>query len=189
MDEITQFSEELEDCATDAALYALSALPADKVSAVELRLRSGCAFCLAQVEDYRRVAEQLSLAVNPAQPSPKLREKLLARIAVQEPTAATNKHRKVVRGSERDWKQLPIPGVEMRPLIGEKTFMLRMQPGAMFPKHNHPQAEQCYVLSGSITDSDGLTLQAGDFVVMSRDTQHDPIHSVAGCTLLISYAD
>ena len=60
-----------------------------------------------------------------------------------------------------------FPGVEIRPLAGNKTFMLRMKPGAVFPKHDHPSTEQCYVLEGSITDSDGVTANAGDFVIMS----------------------
>ena len=193
MNQDTQFAEQLEDCAVDAALYALGTLPPEKANAVELRLRGGCSFCLAQVEHYAAVAEHLSLSVTPVQPSPELRERLLARLNVHEPAAVHTphlaKHRKVVRGNDGPWVKMPIPGVEMRPLIGEKTFLIRMQPGAAFPKHDHPQAEQCYVLSGSITDSDGLNLHAGDFVVMSRGTQHDPIHSTTGCTLFIAYAD
>lgn len=183
-----QFEEEREECSTEAALYSLGALPAGKVSDVELRRRSGCSYCCAQVEHYRAVAEQLSLAVPPVAPAPILREKLLARLNLPE-SAATTATRRVVRGSDSPWVKLPVAGVEMRPLIGEKTFLLRMQPGAFFPKHHHPQAEQCYVLSGSIIDSDGLTLNEGDFVVMARDIQHDQIHTTAGCTLLIAYAD
>jgi len=191
MNQDTVFSKQLDDCATDAALYALGTLAAEKAKAVELRLQSGCGFCAAQVEHYRAVAENMSLAVVPVEPPAGLRAKLMARIQAQANGVSdtANPDRKVVRGHDGRWSKTPIPGVEMRPLVGEKTFLVRMQPGATFPKHDHPHAEQCYVLSGSITDSDGLTLQEGDFVVMSSGIQHDPIHSATGCTLFIAYAD
>jgi hypothetical protein len=35
----------------------------------------------------------------------------------------------------------------------------------VFPPHDHPLAEQCYVLEGSLTDSDGVTVYAGDSVI------------------------
>ncbi len=190
MNQETPFSEQVEDCATDAALFALGALSLEKTKAVELRLQGDCTFCAAQVEHYLSVAEHLSLTVDPVEPPPGLRAKLLARIAAHEALPnETTTHRRVVRGHDGPWIKMPVQGVEMRPLIGEKTFLVRMEPGATFPKHDHPQAEQCYVVAGSITDSDGLTLEAGDFVAMSRGIQHDPIHSATGCTLFIAYAD
>lgn len=195
--EVEPCADKFEECADAAALYALGALPPEQAQAVELRLRSGCPICTSQVEHYSAVAEHLSLSVTPVAPPSGLKEKLLARIrqqngAVQstEQTAEqSTEHRKVIRGTDVPWVNMRIPGVERRSLIGEKTFLVRMQPGAALPKHEHPQAEQCYVLSGSLTDSDGLTLHAGDFVVMSRGTKHDPVHSATGCTLLIAYAD
>ena len=189
MNENSPFLEECEDCTVDVALYTLGTLPADKAHAVEQRLQSGCPFCLAQAAQYAAVAEKISLSVAPATPPPGLRQKVLDRVLTHAASAETTEHRKVVRGKDQPWVKLPVPGVEMRPLIGEKTFMVRMQPGAVFPKHDHPQAEQCYVMEGSITDSDGLTLHAGDFVVMSRGIEHDPIRSANGCTLFIAYAD
>ena len=182
-------NEDLEDCATDAALYALGALPPEKAKAVEQRLRSGCGLCLAEVEHYAAVAEQLSLSVTPVRPPPQLLERLLDRIERSDKLRDLSEHKKIVRGNDAPWVKMPFPGVEIRPLIGDKTLMVRMQPGAEFPQHDHPHAEQCYVLEGSITDSDGVTLHAGDFVVMSGGIRHDALHSEAGCTLFIAYAD
>ncbi len=187
--DLKSMDDELEDCAVEVALFALGALPEENARAVEQRLRSGCPFCLAKAEHYALVAEQLALSVSPVQPPPELRSKLLNRIKSGETSAALLEHRKVVRVDESAWVKMPIPGVEVRPLIGQKTFLVRMQPGAVYPKHDHPHAEQCLVLDGSITDSDGLTLHAGDFIVMSRGTSHDPIRSTTGCTLFIAYAD
>lgn len=42
-----------------------------------------------------------------------------------------------------------------------------MQPGAVFPEHEHRQMEQCYVLEGGVTDSDGVTANAGDLRCLS----------------------
>jgi quercetin dioxygenase-like cupin family protein len=184
-----QFAEALEDCAVDAALYALGTLPREKAGAVEQRLRSGCPFCSAQAEHYAAVAEHRSLAAAPVEPRPEVRQRLLDRIKPRDAAPQAFEQRKIVRGNDAPWVKMPTAGVEMRPLIGDKTFLVRMQPGTVFPKHDHAQAEQCYVLEGAITDSDGTTLRAGDFVVMSSGTQHEPIHTDSGCTLFIVYAD
>lgn len=180
--------EDLEDVMNEAALYALGALPDEKARAVEKRLQSGCGFCAAQVECYAAVAEQLSLAVAPVEPRPELRQRLRERLARRD-RGSQLEHMKIVRGTDAPWIKMPFPGVEMRHLIGDKTLMLRMQPGAVFPRHEHPEAEQCYVLEGSLTDSDGVTVYAGDFVVVSKGITHEQLHSVTGCTLFVAYAD
>jgi len=189
MNNDTQFAQEFEDCAVDAALYVLGSLQPEKAGAFEQRLKSGCSLCCAQAEQYAAVAEHLSMSAAPLQPPPELRRRLLDRIQPRGKTPEASEHMTIVRGSDAPWVKMPFPGVEIRPLIGEKTLMVRMQPGAVFPQHDHPHAEQCYVLEGSITDSDGVTLHAGDFVVMSGGIQHDPLHSETGCTLFIAYAD
>ena len=184
-----RFAEDIEDCAADAALYALGTLSPEKAQAVELRLRSGCRFCTTQAEHYAAVADQLALTVPPVQPNAELRQRLLNRLHEQDACAAAGTGPQSGARQRRTLDQAADSGVEIRPLIGQRTFMVRMQPGTVFPKHDHPWSEQCYVLEGSITDSDGLTLHAGDFVVMSRGIEHDPIRSATGCTLFIVYAD
>jgi mannose-6-phosphate isomerase-like protein (cupin superfamily) len=181
--------EDLEDVTNEAALYALGALPAEKTSAVEQRLRSGCGFCAAQVERYAAVAEHLALSVRPVAPRAELRQRLIDRIERRGQTVPPSEHMQIVRGTEAPWIQMPFPGVAMRRLIGDKTLMVRMQPGAVFPRHDHPAAEQCYVLEGSLTDSDGVTVYAGDFVVVSKGITHEQLHSETGCTLFVAYAD
>jgi anti-sigma factor ChrR (cupin superfamily) len=189
MNNNVRFADELEECAVDAALYVLGSLTLEKATAFEQRLRSGCAYCCAQAEEYIAVAEHLAMSVTPVEPRADLREWLLNRIKPRDKAPLPSEHMKIVRSDEAPWVKLPFPGVEIRPLIGDKTLMVRMQPGAVFPQHDHPHAEQCYVLEGSITDSDGVTLLAGDFVVMSSGIQHEPIRSETGCTLFIAYAD
>jgi anti-sigma factor ChrR (cupin superfamily) len=189
MNSNNELTEELEDCSLEAALYVLGVLTAEKAGAFELRLRSGCSFCSAQASQYALVAEHLSMCVTPVEPRPELRQRLLDRIQPRDQAPAPSEHMTIVRGKDTPWVKMPFPGVEMRFLIGDTTVIVRMQPGAVFPAHDHPHAEQCYVLEGSITDSDGVTLHAGDFVKMSGGIKHDPLRSETGCTLFVTYAD
>jgi quercetin dioxygenase-like cupin family protein len=187
MNDATRYADEIEDCAADAALYVLGALPPETARNFELRVRSGCPYCSTQAEQFAVVAEHLSVSLEPVAPPPALRQRLLDRIQPRGKSPDPDKHMRVVRSGDAPWVSMPFPGVEMRPLVGERTLMVRMQPGAVFPEHDHPRAEQCYVLEGSITDSDGITLNAGDFVMMSSGIKHAPLHSETGCTLFIAY--
>jgi quercetin dioxygenase-like cupin family protein len=92
----------------------------------------------------------------------------------------------IVRGGTI-WMPLPTPGIEVRPLLGERTLLVRMQAGAVYPPHEHRYAEQCYVLEGSITDNNGVTVFAGDFVCMPAGSTHGEIRSETGCMFLLAY--
>jgi len=180
-------SMEARECATTGALYALGALPAESMAQFEHRLKSGCPLCIASLDDYAEVADHLALSVAFAEPAPTVRARLLERIAA----SATSKQEEMtlVRSSDSPWIALAAPGVEVRRLLGRKTLLVRMQPGAVFPEHEHRQMEQCYVLEGSVTDSDGVTANAGDFICMPAGITHRPIHTATGCVFLITYTN
>lgn len=178
-----QFQNDYDECETEAACYALGTLPEADQAAFGARLKSGCPLCTAQVDSYSEVMEHLAAAVTPVEPPARLRGLVLERIKAATGTPGAH----VVRSDESAWKRLPIAGVATRALMGEETFLVRMQPGASFPTHEHKQNEQCYVLEGCITDSDGLQLNAGDFIMMPQGTLHRPIRTETGCLLLIAY--
>ena len=189
---------DLIECRTDAALYALGTLPPEEAQRFEQRLRSGCPFCTAESVAFAEAAENLVLSVAPQEPPPLLRERVLKRISAieresdqpkdaDERSASPDKDMIIVRGADSPWIPLPVAGADIRPLLGQQTFLVRMAPGTVYPVHMHEQSEQCYVLEGSITDSDGITAHAGDFVCMRAGTQHEPIHTDTGCVLLIAY--
>lgn len=179
---------ETEDCRTDAALYCLNALPVEEHSRFEQRLKSGCAFCLAEAGGYAQVIEELAALVPAEQPDPAVRDRLFARIGgASETLSDLPAHMKLDRASDQKWQPLPFPGVEVRPLLGRKTLLVRMQPGAVYPSHEHTQAEQCYVLEGSIQDDSGITARAGDFVCMAAGSTHGEIRTETGCVFLIAY--
>jgi anti-sigma factor ChrR (cupin superfamily) len=178
---------ELEECRTTAALYALGSLPSTEMEQFRSRVQSGCPVCNAALSEFAETAEYLAMSAPAVEPPAGLRERVL-KIATPAP-AEGRREMTIVRQDEGAWLQSPVPGVQMKRLLGDKTLLVRMQAGAVLPKHEHREAEQCYVLEGSVTDSDGVTVHAGDFVCMSADTIHRPIHTDTGCTFLITYAN
>ena len=79
------------------------------------------------------------------------------------------------------------PGVDIYRLYGNgqggaAAALLRYQPGASVPKHDHTGFEHIFVLSGSQTDQNGEH-QAGTLVINPPSTNHSVI-SHAGCIVL-----
>src|SRR4051794_3899780 len=167
----------VEKCSTTAALHSLGALSEAESKQFEQRIASGCPFCVAEFEAYSNVADHLTLGISQVEPSRYLRQRLLdhASAATNPPLSSEKdsaKDKKVVRQLDAHWIPLPTPGIAVRFLLGQKTVLVRMRPGSVFPEHEHHQLEQCYVLEGSVTDSDGLTLSAGDFICMPSGITH-----------------
>lgn len=125
----------------------------------------------------------LPLAAPDAQPSPRLRQRILESIGVKQTPPAVGI---VVRDGDTPWEKSPVPGVQTRRLHGKKTMLVRMAPGTTLPQHEHAFAEQCLVLEGSIR-SDDTTVQAGDFTYMPAGSMHSPLYTDTGCLLLIAY--
>jgi quercetin dioxygenase-like cupin family protein len=166
-----------------AALYALGALGPDECGKFAKRLAAGCPLCGSAYEECRVAAEALPLAAPDVAPRPEVRKRLLERIgATVERKAAMGT---LVRPGDTAWES-PAPGVEVRPLLGKKTMLVRMAPGTYLPEHEHRHGEQCLVLEGSIR-SDDMEARAGDFTFMPAGSTHPALYSDSGCLLLITY--
>ena len=190
----------IEEVEAQAALYALGALPKEEAALFEKRLNAGCPVCLTEAQGSAQAAAALILSAPEVQPPPGLRARLLDRIGAPAATAAPKSEPAqtvpagqtkmgegiLVRADDTDWKQSPMPGVEIRNLYRKKTMLVRMAPKSSLPPHDHGEAEQCLVLEGSIT-SDGVTARAGDFTYMPAGSKHQPLYSEEGCLLLITY--
>lgn len=78
-------------------------------------------------------------------------------------------------------------GVEIYRLYGDGTSaaaaLLRYQPLAKVPKHDHQGFEHVFVLSGSQTDENGEHL-AGTLVINPPQSNHS-VTSVSGCIVLV----
>jgi anti-sigma factor ChrR (cupin superfamily) len=96
-----------------------------------------------------------------------------------------------VRADEGRWEQL-CPGIERKTLWhdrdkGRITFLIRAQPGAEFPAHQHDDDEEAYVLSGDLAFDD-LVLGAGDYHLARPGVHHPVARSRGGCMLLMTAA-
>jgi quercetin dioxygenase-like cupin family protein len=95
----------------------------------------------------------------------------------------------VVRSADATWRALKVPGVSAKalrrdPETGESTALVRLEPGARFPAHNHPAGEEVFVLEGDITIGPDH-LKAGDYLYTPPDGKHAAA-SVGGCVFLVT---
>jgi anti-sigma factor ChrR (cupin superfamily) len=69
---------------------------------------------------------------------------------------------------------------------GERTLLMRLDPGAAFDMHAHEEIEQIYVISGSFFDQDRV-LRAGDYACRAPGALHTT-GSTEGAVLLLIYS-
>ena len=88
---------------------------------------------------------------------------------------------RVVRAKDVPWQKMRFPGCEMKtllfdPMSGLATALMRMEPGAVLPDHEHVLIEQTYVLEGSLVDKEGpdagIEVGAGEFVWRPAGSRH-----------------
>ena len=175
--------EPTDEIRATAALYSLGALPPEEARAFEEHLAGGCEVCRAEARSLSETAANLALGVAEATPRGALRDRLLAQI----PQAGPRMH--VVRTGEGKWRPAPFPGVSVKTLFFDRetamaTNLVRMEPGASYPPHRHTAVEQCLVLEGDVRLDDAV-LGPGDYSRNDAFSDHDKIHTVNGCLLLI----
>jgi quercetin dioxygenase-like cupin family protein len=93
-----------------------------------------------------------------------------------------------VRATEGDWRH-QLPGIDVKLLSrdatrGIATILMRFQPGAVCPPHDHSGAEECYVVAGSCRIG-SIALSQGDFHHANAGSHHGAVISDEGCTLLL----
>ncbi len=88
------------------------------------------------------------------------------------------------------WSASPSPGVWRKRLhlvgdteSGQVTSLVRFDPGAGFPTHDHPGGEEILVLEGVFNDQQG-DWPAGSYLVNPEGFRHAP-WSRDGCTLFV----
>jgi len=95
-----------------------------------------------------------------------------------------------VFADSNEWIQHPeIEGVQIKRLSvntdkGYLMILLKAAAGAEYPAHHHSGAEDCYVLEGDLY-VEGKYLGPGDFHHAEGDSDHDPLRTKNGCTLLL----
>jgi len=99
----------------------------------------------------------------------------------------------LVRSEEIEWKPLNEPGVSgilVKVLRFDAsarrapTILLKFEPGASYPAHNHPGGEEIFVLDGDIRLGKDQ-LRKGDYLYTAPNNRH-AVFSEGGCLILVS---
>ena len=94
---------------------------------------------------------------------------------------SADEHSHVVRPANMEWQKTRFPGCEVKTLLfdagtGLVTALMRFEPGAVLPDHEHVKIEQTYVLEGRLVDQEGpdagLTVGPGEFVWRPAGSRH-----------------
>lgn len=131
-----------------------------------------------------RIVEALAAATLPEAPTPeaaaRMREALFQRIHASAPDYL------FVHSHEGEWVRL-LRGVELKLLRqdgGQRSYLMRMAPGARVPPHEHALDEESLVLEGDAT-IDGVLCLAGDYHFAPRGRPHGWLTSEKGCLLFV----
>jgi len=102
--------------------------------------------------------------------------------------------KQITKSNETEWKPLieegiKTDGVYVKVLRYDEstkrspTILLKFEPGASYPNHNHPAGEEAFILEGEIRFGPDQ-LNAGDYLYTSPGKTHS-VFSRTGCTLLL----
>ncbi len=101
----------------------------------------------------------------------------------------------LVRSKEIEWQSLreidenDVKGVYVKSLLFDNetkrspTILLKFEPGAGYPLHNHPAGEEVYVLEGDIYFGKDH-LFAGDYLFTAPNNLH-AVRTDGGCVVLL----
>ena len=97
----------------------------------------------------------------------------------------------VAKTSRHDWQESGTAGFLIKPLYedaasGERTWLMRVEPGAEAPSHTHDEFEQIYVIEGSFHDDEN-TYRAGDFAIRAPGVAHSA-GSETGALVMLVYS-
>lgn len=167
-------------------LYALQALPASEVPAVEAHL-AVCGDCRRDLEALRPIVEAfVAWPTDELRPSGALWERLARRIATEtggEPLAAAPQ-----RWAEAEWNAV-APGISCKLLAADArtrrvSMLVRLAPGTDYPPHRHRGIEELYMLDGVLIVDDER-FHPGDYRRGEADAVDHHIWSETGCTCVL----
>ncbi len=173
-----------------ATLDALGLLAEEESACYRRLLAVAGPEAVAEADELREAATILAGNLEPVAPPPSVKAKIMGVIRPHAPLDETiPSNSRTVRKGEGKWYRQPVDGIDVMPLSVDKerglaTILMRLQPGAVYPPHDHHGAEECYVLSGTVRIG-SVMLSAGDFHHAERDSHHGSVTSDSGCTLLL----
>ncbi|CAN5373078.1 hypothetical protein BH11BAC5_BH11BAC5_14840 [soil metagenome] len=107
--------------------------------------------------------------------------------------SSTNINDYIVRNQQKAWQPLIEKGIHHAGISvislhfdEEKqrstTILLKFEPGATYPYHNHPAGEEVFILEGEAI-FEQVTLQQGDYLYTPPGFKHAAT-TKTGCTML-----
>jgi anti-sigma factor ChrR (cupin superfamily) len=130
----------------------------------------------------------LALRCQPVQPSRETRARLMERIGSLSQQVPASPLSFIMR--DEGWQQHPlISGIQFKQLALDKqrnlaTLLMKVAAGTVYPAHTHRGDEECYVIDGDVIAA-GRQLFAGDFHHADGGSDHDPLRTDGGCTVLL----
>ncbi|MBI4719451.1 MAG: cupin domain-containing protein [Planctomycetes bacterium] len=182
------------------SLYAAGALSDAERAYVEQEMGG------APVADFAGVIEALAGTVSPVEPRRTVREALLRRAGGTNAPGATpvsspqvwrdwpasdeSDDLYIMRSDQGAWEETGVVGVVVRRLFVDRardqmTALVRMSPGAAYPRHEHAAPEECLVLEGDLHVGDTV-LRKGDFQRAARGSRHGVQFTEQGCLLMVT---
>jgi anti-sigma factor ChrR (cupin superfamily) len=166
--------------------YALHALPASDVAAVEAHLAS-CAQCRRELETLRPIIDSfVSWPTDVLRPGAPLQERLARRIAAE--TGAKPVLPPARQWSEPEWEEV-APGISCKLLATDAerdrvSMLVRLAPGGEYPPHTHAGVEELHLLDGELWIDD-RKLYPGDYNRAEPGTGDKRVWSETGCTCVL----
>ncbi len=135
------------------------------------------------------VGDSLAPEVMPEQRKKALFGKIMAQ--TQRPAEPEATDYVTVRSGDGDWIRL-TPKIEKKILFVDherkiESYLLRAEPGAELPGHQHEQDEYCIVLEGDVSFED-IELFAGDFHFARQGSWHGAASTRGGALVYLEGA-
>ena len=170
-----------DDIQALALADAIGALDPDERRDLEARLAALPPSVRAEVAHLYDASVEIAASASGEEPSPMVRDALLARVA------APANH--TITSTDGEWVETAVPGLRMKILAIDRardrvTMLLKGEPGARYPAHRHSGPEECYVISGSVM-VEGRLLQAGDFHHAEGASDHGEAWTDEGVEVLL----
>jgi anti-sigma factor ChrR (cupin superfamily) len=166
--------------------YALQALPASEVAAVEAHI-AACPECRRELESLRPVVDRFAAwPADVLRPTTPLQARLAQRIAAE--TGQPPVPPPAPAWSEPEWENV-APGIECKLLAADTerhrvSMLVRLAPGASYPPHTHAGVEELHLLDGELW-IDGRKLLPGDYNYGAPGSGDDSVWSETGCTCVL----
>jgi anti-sigma factor ChrR (cupin superfamily) len=175
-----------------ASLYTLGALTAAEAIEFEQHLASGCTACGTEVHGFQAVADELVHALPAESPRSFLRTRVLERIAQEADqanwTTLSKDGLSFIRAQRLPWLDMPGLGVEVKLLSTDaerklNTQLVRMNPGAVVPRHRHGGKEEIFLIEGEALVC-GVVMHSGDYCSAEAGSIHESITTQNGCVFI-----